>query len=129
MGNRSLDDFLGGDESVDSEEAQPGNEPSDDESGDADAEPSDREQSVETDDGAVTDDGDRSAESDDADAVGDDGDSPYVDPEGVEPAETTYAWGGDGGVCDACGERSERRWRQDDGLVCPDCKEWSAAHE
>ena len=130
MGNRSLDDFLGGDESAHSDEARPENEPSDGESdGDTDPGPSDREQSVETDDGAVTDDGDRSAESDDADAVGDDGDSPYVDPEGVKPAETTYAWGGDGGVCDACGERSERRWRQDDGLVCPDCKEWSAAHE
>jgi len=138
MGNRSLDDFLGGDESVDSEEAQPGNEPSDDESGDADAKPSDREQSVETDDGdddpatddgedsAVTDDGDQTPESGDEtdDTAGDSEDSPHVDPDGVEPAETTYVWNGEGSVCDGCGERSERRWRQSDGLVCPDCKEW-----
>ena len=114
MGNRSLDDFLGGDGSANSDEAQPANEPSDDESGDG---------------GAVTeegDDGDRTPESDgERDAVGgDDGDSPYVDPDEVEPAAATYVWNGNGGVCDACGERSGRRWRREDGLVCPDCKKW-----
>ena len=103
MGNRSLDDFLGGDESANSDEARPENEPSDDESTEGDWTPES--------------DGER-------DAGGEDGDSPYVDPDEVEPAAATYVWNGDGGVCNACGERSGRRWRQEDGLVCPDCKEW-----
>ena len=39
-------------------------------------------------------------------------------------ATTTYAWDGDGAACDACDERVERRWQQDGGLVCVECKDW-----
>ncbi|WP_226022166.1 DUF7573 domain-containing protein [Halomicrobium salinisoli] len=41
----------------------------------------------------------------------------------VEPAETTFAWSPDG-VCEACGEAAERRWRGEAGLVCGECKKW-----
>jgi len=40
----------------------------------------------------------------------------------VEPAASTYV--GRSGECAACGETVARRWHSDDGLVCPDCKEW-----
>lgn len=42
----------------------------------------------------------------------------------IEPAKTTYAWTGEGAECGACGETVERRWQQDDGLVCIECKDW-----
>lgn len=65
--------------------------------------------------------GDGSAEDDGSAAAP--GDT-RVDPETVEAAASTYAWSGDGGVCGACEETVDRRWRQDGALVCPDCKEW-----
>jgi len=45
----------------------------------------------------------------------------------IEPATTTYAWDGAGGVCEGCGETVERRWQQDSGLVCIECKDWERA--
>lgn len=36
----------------------------------------------------------------------------------------TYAWSAGGGVCEVCGDRSDRRWVGSVGLVCPSCKEW-----
>jgi len=42
----------------------------------------------------------------------------------VDPAETTYQWSAEGVVCTACGSEINRRWQTDEGLVCPDCKEW-----
>ncbi len=45
-----------------------------------------------------------------------------VDPEGAEPAASTYASGT--GECAACGESARERWRGEVGLVCPACKEW-----
>lgn len=45
------------------------------------------------------------------------------DPTAAGP-ETTYAWVPDGAACAACGERVERRYRDDGQLVCPSCKEW-----
>lgn len=44
-----------------------------------------------------------------------------------EPATTTYAWDGAGAECAACGDAVERRWQQDGGLVCADCKAWDRA--
>lgn len=45
----------------------------------------------------------------------------------VEPAATTYAWSGEGTACEACGEVVERRWQQEGGLVCIECKDWEQA--
>jgi hypothetical protein len=45
----------------------------------------------------------------------------------LEPAKTTYAWSDEGTTCPACGEVVERRWQQDGGLVCADCKDWDRA--
>lgn len=42
----------------------------------------------------------------------------------VEPATTTYQWTPTGATCAVCGDQTERRWHSDEGLVCPDCKEW-----
>lgn len=36
----------------------------------------------------------------------------------------TAAWSPAGGTCSACGEDVAWRFRQDDELVCPDCKDW-----
>lgn len=51
-----------------------------------------------------------------------------TDDEGSEPqteaVTTTYQWTPSGATCAACGDRIERRWHSDDGLVCPGCKEW-----
>jgi formylmethanofuran dehydrogenase subunit E len=42
----------------------------------------------------------------------------------VHPARSTMAWTVDDTTCDACGEIVQRRWRDDDQLVCSACKEW-----
>lgn len=43
---------------------------------------------------------------------------------GVEPARATYDWTPDGAACTRCGAAVEKRWRDDGGMVCADCKEW-----
>lgn len=53
---------------------------------------------------------------DDATAPG-----PAADAAGID---TTYQWDPEGRPCAACGAVVERRWRDEDGLVCPDCKDW-----
>ena len=110
--NASLDDFLGGESSGQSEAAD----------ATADTEPAD---------GAV-DDGstDAATDAEPADATADAGaaDDPDVDTEqDVEPAATTYAWDDAGAACDDCGETVERRWQQEGGLVCIACKDWERA--
>ena len=42
----------------------------------------------------------------------------------VEPARATYDWTPGGADCDCCGTSVEKRWRDEDGMVCADCKEW-----
>lgn len=54
---------------------------------------------------------------------GDDESTP-VEPASVEPMAPTYARSTAGGACAACGATVEVRWRDDAGLVCPDCKAW-----
>ena len=44
--------------------------------------------------------------------------------ETVAPTVTTYEWTPTKATCDVCGATIERRWRDGDGLVCSDCKEW-----
>jgi hypothetical protein len=66
---------------------------------------------------------------DDADGVTGAGDAaasdgPAVGPEEVEPAVSTYAWSGEPEVCADCGAAVRRRWRDEAGLVCRDCKAW-----
>ena len=67
--------------------------------------------------------------------LGDDGegDEPDAEPEQPDEAEategddagrSTFAWSPDGAPCAACGDRVERRWRDDDRLVCESCKVW-----
>jgi hypothetical protein len=61
----------------------------------------------------------------------DDADEPRERPEGEteegddpEPARSTTAFDPDGAACEACGATVRRRWRDDDALVCGDCKAW-----
>lgn len=37
---------------------------------------------------------------------------------------STFDWSPDGAPCAACGDRVERRWRDDGRLVCEQCKTW-----
>jgi hypothetical protein len=78
----------------------------------------------------LNDSDDGTAESASADGTPSDADTASADPESEaaetpSPATTTYAWDGDGAACESCGETVEKRWQQDGGLVCVECKEWS----
>ncbi|MFW5903667.1 MAG: DUF7573 domain-containing protein [Halolamina sp.] len=42
----------------------------------------------------------------------------------VEPPRTTYRWTPEGVACPECGTIVERRWRDGEVFVCPDCKQW-----
>ena len=112
MDETSLDDFLDseGDDGADHE---------------ADEATPDREDDAEVAD-AETEEASEPAASDTADTAAADERSPAPDedPGAVEPAVTTYQWTPAGATCAVCGDQTERRWQSDDGLVCPDCKEW-----
>jgi len=41
-----------------------------------------------------------------------------------ERLPSTMSYRPDGGTCGACGAVVERRWRDEAGLVCGDCKRW-----
>lgn len=41
-----------------------------------------------------------------------------------EPLDLTSRWTPDGGPCDRCGSDVPRRWRDSDGLVCAECRDW-----
>jgi len=47
---------------------------------------------------------------------------------GAAPAQrappSTFAFVSEGAACTACGAAVTRRWRDEAGLVCPDCKDW-----
>jgi len=77
---------------------------------------------VESVDGADSPDGESDATESDDEAV------PAVDDEATEqptdPAVATYDWTPGGAACAACGETAERRWRDEPGFVCEDCKKW-----
>ncbi|PCR91460.1 DUF7573 domain-containing protein [Natrinema ejinorense] len=53
-----------------------------------------------------------------------DGGEPSDDPGGgsIGAVRSTYAWGDY--ACTRCGCPTERVWRADGDLVCPDCKQW-----
>jgi hypothetical protein len=44
--------------------------------------------------------------------------------EAVAPTVSTYRYSPKKDACGACETRVRRRWRDGDGLVCGDCKEW-----
>jgi len=104
----SLDDFLGGESSEQSEAAEAAAARADEESA-SETEPADATE-AET---ASSEDGEPAADGE-----------PTAD---IEPAKTTYAWSDEGATCEDCGETVERRWQQDGGLVCIDCKDWERA--
>jgi hypothetical protein len=43
---------------------------------------------------------------------------------GPEPAVSTHRFHPDGRACADCGGTATRLWRDGDGLVCADCKQW-----
>ncbi|RYJ14823.1 hypothetical protein ELS19_13240 [Halogeometricum borinquense] len=95
--DRSLDEFVGGDSSAESE--------------------TDTAQSAETNDEADENAPDSSVQTDTLE----DGDSGTV-----SPAVGTYRWDPDGVECPTCGEIVERLWLDEDtdAQVCADCKAW-----
>lgn len=80
--------------------------------------------------------GDDGPPSEDADAAGappspagtetaeEAGNGPRDETADVQPMAPTYARSPDGEACAACGLSTEVSWRDDVGLVCPDCKAW-----
>ncbi|SEW17770.1 DUF7573 domain-containing protein [Natrinema salifodinae] len=40
----------------------------------------------------------------------------------TDTGHSTFAWGEY--TCDRCGNATERAWRDDGDLVCPNCKKW-----
>ncbi len=114
MRNSSLDEFVGGadgDESdaerADGETADPGGEG---DAGSGSVADPDADPELESATGAGQEEGaDRDAQAD-----GSDGD----------PVVSTLDWRPSGAPCAACGQPSERRWRDDGDLVCSSCKTW-----
>lgn len=101
--DRSLDDFAEAD-AADGEAAEAA---TDDAEGDA-------ADSAESEGDAV--DADVHSDASDADVL--------TDASDADPAVATSTWHADGAECDRCGERAERRWREEDAFVCADCASW-----
>jgi len=123
MRDTSLDDFLGEDDGADGEEETTPEEapdPSEDAVGtEASGGTGRDDQADETDHDGGPAETDRKPE-----AAGEPGADGEADGEAVEPAVSTYDWTPGGADCEGCGAVVERRWRDDDGLVCGDCKAW-----
>lgn len=128
MEDRSLDDFL----DAGSDGAEASADDADVDVNDADADPGDSDTDANDAAAAPADATDESADVA-AEAVNDaaaaetgatDAPETPAEPDAVEPAASTYVRLPDGGACAACGETVERRWRGEQGLVCPDCKAW-----
>jgi hypothetical protein len=116
MEDASLDEFLGdGEDATDDDGPADNDGPAGDEGQQVDRTTADQEGPA----AGVGPDGEAAT----GDSGGVDGDGATAAEE-VEPAVTTYAWHGVGAACDACGATVGRRWRDGDGLVCRDCKEW-----
>ena len=133
MDDASLDDFLGDGEDDDTGATPDGDEPTGESEAHADdatgeATPDDDPAADTTDGTDDTGDGDASDTTDgteeDEEPGADASDGAAVDPEGVEPADSTYGWSSEPVACAACGDAVRRRWRDEPGLVCRDCKEW-----
>jgi hypothetical protein len=106
----SLDEFLGGGDAAE-EDTEPDADATES-PGDADESPTD-----------VPDGSAEPADDEDTTASEDPG-WPSPDADAVTPARSTYAWSPAGANCAACGATVERRWRDEAGLVCSDCKGW-----
>jgi len=104
MEDRSLEDFLDGDEDEASD---------DDGSGEADSG-----------DSAEPTGGDTPADAESGDTDGETATDGLVDPAAVEPARSTSRFVPDGAACDACSEVSTRLWIDGEQTVCGSCKSW-----
>ncbi|PSQ53352.1 hypothetical protein BRD20_04030 [Halobacteriales archaeon SW_8_65_20] len=54
----------------------------------------------------------------------DDADSGSTKPDATDDFPATTQFSPDGAPCEACGDAVTRRWHDDGGFVCADCKEW-----
>jgi hypothetical protein len=70
--------------------------------------------------------GDGTDDGSDADATDDGGTDPDPTPTAGASTEpvATAAWTPDGEACADCGTVVAFRWRDDESLVCEECKEW-----
>lgn len=113
----SLDDFLGG-ESTDSDEPS---ERDDESTSDENSPGAARTGASEADTEAAADaNGDTSGDAEDQERATEEQEGA----DSVEPAVSTFEFAPDGAECAVCDAVVERRWRDERGLVCPDCKEW-----
>jgi|GEM_PF-281121 len=115
--DRSLDEFVGADSTADADEgATDDNEPPEGGAGEA----SDDGEPPEGDDGAAGD-GERTVD-DDSGSIRDD--RPDDSTEAITPARSTATWTSGGAACTRCGTVVERRWVDDEALVCGSCMDW-----
>jgi len=121
MGNRSLDDFLAsGDDSSDEAADNAAEATTDGEA--TDESPTDGTSDAASGGKSADETTEEATEETAGDTVEADAENVETVTAAVEPAVSTYA--GRSGECAVCGERVDRRWHSDDGLVCPECKEW-----
>ncbi|MWV38667.1 hypothetical protein [Natrialba sp. INN-245] len=78
--------------------------------------------SDEGDDSSSNDSESDTRETDESTSVVTDPAPPASTDDGGPTSLSTYAWGSH--VCRRCDAESSRVWRDGDGFVCPDCKEW-----
>lgn len=112
--DRSIDEFLGADADGAADDGEG-----------ADTEPSDGGPAVPDDEGPSGDQSSRQEEAAGAGTAAAAEDAPDANGDrAVDPKPATYAWSPSGGECARCGATVDARWRDETGLVCPDCKEW-----
>lgn len=112
----SLDDFLGGESTDPDEPSERDDESTSDESPGA-ARTGASEAVTEA---AADATGDTSGDAEDQERAAEEQEGA----DSVEPAVSTFEFAPDGAECAVCDAVVERRWRDERGFVCPDCKEW-----
>ncbi|WP_089881099.1 DUF7573 domain-containing protein [Halogeometricum limi] len=112
--DRSLDEFLAGDDSDEADETD--ETPDSDDGAETELADTDEEEPVTDEEESLSDEETPAIERDTA--------TEPVDPETVAPAVGTYRFDPDGVDCPRCGETVDRLWLDDDEQVCKDCKDW-----
>jgi hypothetical protein len=121
--NRSLDEFVGSDSEDASDDSEVGESVEAEESESVDGEESESVDGEESESGDSAD--AEPVEASDDPATADNSEELVaLDPETVEPVEPTFSATPEERECARCGASVRARWRDEDGYVCGDCKEW-----
>jgi hypothetical protein len=74
--------------------------------------------------GGSTQNTDAKTDSESSTSGGDDSGVEDSPEEAVTPTASTYGYSPGKAACGACGTRVRRRWRDEDDMLCGECKEW-----